>query len=560
MDPEETTDGPGPGGRPVSSNGFVDMSRGLRRRPNGALARTLAAMHNSQTAVPINASAIPSPTAVIPPLRPATFIYTLPTDENPHSNVAATTPTVRTAAAPRVIPSDPRPLPLGQQVRRPRGSRSTSHSPSTPAPYIPAPPSPIVPSPQPHYAHHMPIYTELDTDGADAVFNQIFGVGEAYVPDSQRQTHERLPTGIYERPSPIHSPGSSHHTPARSEPYPEHHRDPLVHGESSAAAAARVSEPHDPPRVFITPVGDENFDPHDIVFDIGLKCIGKKFEAGWTTISTVPQWARERWFEEFQRLATWNPQLTPLVYRIFMKKCGKILRDGWHNLRAGRSTEGPVFSNPAATVKAIAKFKIDSKLKALSDRNKISRRGKKDNPSRHSGGRYPPFVHRDKLSIILKRTVYCNDMYKRLKIGKDGTYLDKDGATIESDLEATFRALQERFNGEIPEAEDLEASAPILGYSQRTGLPRVIGSAATLVIGSRFQAMSTQGNLNSQTTAQSQGLSQDAIALLTKMSQQFEDLRRVVEQQAHQLQKLKGVASSSSVHSLDEVSSDEESE
>ncbi|CAM8914081.1 unnamed protein product [Rhodiola kirilowii] len=532
MDPEETTDGPGPGGRPVSSNGFVDMSRGLRRRPNGALARTLAAMHNSQTAVPINASAIPSPTAVIPPLRPATFIYTLPTDENPHSNVAATTPTVRTAAAPRVIPSDPRPLPLGQQVRRPRGSRSTSHSPSTPAPYIPAPPSPIVPSPQPHYAHHMPIYTELDTDGADAVFNQIFGVGEAYVPDSQRQTHERLPTGIYERPSPIHSPGSSHHTPARSEPYPEHHRDPLVHGESSAAAAARVSEPHDPPRVFITPVGDEN-------------ALGRNSRPGGL------QSVQSRNGLEKGGLKS---------SRIFMKKCGKILRDGWHNLRAGRSTEGPVFSNPAATVKAIAKFKIDSKLKALSDRNKISRRGKKDNPSRHSGGRYPPFVHRDKLSIILKRTVYCNDMYKRLKIGKDGTYLDKDGATIESDLEATFRALQERFNGEIPEAEDLEASAPILGYSQRTGLPRVIGSAATLVIGSRFQAMSTQGNLNSQTTAQSQGLSQDAIALLTKMSQQFEDLRSVVEQQAHQLQKLKGVASSSSVHSLDEVSSDEESE
>ncbi|KAL9662825.1 hypothetical protein QQ045_027659 [Rhodiola kirilowii] len=219
------------------------------------------------------------------------------------------------------------------------------------------------------------------------------------------------------------------------------------------------------------------------------------------------------------RLATWNPQLTPLVYRIFMKKCGKILRDGWHNLRAGRSTEGPVFSNPAATVKAIAKFK----------------------------------------SIILKRTVYCNDMYKRLKIGKDGTYLDKDGATIESDLEASFRALQERFNGEIPEAEDLEASAPILGYSQRIGLPRVVGSAATLVIGSRFQAMSTQGNLNSQTTTQSQGLSQDAFSLLTKIAQQFEDLRMVVEAHAQQLQKLKGAASTSSAHSLDEVS-DEESD
>ncbi|KAL9660154.1 hypothetical protein QQ045_024965 [Rhodiola kirilowii] len=36
-----------------------------------------------------------------------------------------------------------------------------------------------------------------------------------------------------------------------------------------------------------------------------------------------------------------------------------------------------------------------------------------------------------KLSIILKRTVNCNDMYKRLKIGKGETYLDKDGATIE---------------------------------------------------------------------------------------------------------------------------------
>ncbi|KAL9673420.1 hypothetical protein QQ045_029678 [Rhodiola kirilowii] len=172
----------------------------------------------------------------------------------------------------------------------------------------------------------------------------------------------------------------------------------------------------------------------------------------------------------------------------------------------------------------------------------------------------PIQLQRDKLSIILKRTVYCNDMYKQLKIGKDGTYLDKDGATIESDLAATFRALQERFNGEIPEADDLEASAPILGYSQRTGLPRVVGSAATLVINSCFQAMSTQGNLNSQTTTQSQGLSQDAITLLTKMSQQFEDLCMVVEAQAHQLQKLKGVASTSSAQSLDEVSSDEESD
>ncbi|CAM8883798.1 unnamed protein product [Rhodiola kirilowii] len=143
-----------------------------------------------------------------------------------------------------------------------------------------------------------------------------------------------------------------------------------------------------------------NFDPHDIVFDIGLKCIGKKFEVGWTTLKTVPQSGRDRWFSEFQ-----------------------------------------------------------------------------------------------------------------------------------AQLEVALAALAE--NGQpITEAEDLEASAPILGYSQMTGLPFVVGHAATIVSGSRFQSVSTQGNVTSQGTSQRIGLSQETIALVTQMAHEFQDLRAVVAAQA----------------------------
>ncbi|KAL9690725.1 hypothetical protein QQ045_011133 [Rhodiola kirilowii] len=163
--------------------------------------------------------------------------------------------------------------------------------------------------------------------------------------------------------------------------------------------------------------------------------------------------------------------------------------------------------------------------------------------------------------IILKRFPNCLDMYKRLKVGKDGTYFDINGAEIEAQLEAALRALQE--NGQaITEAEDLEASAPILGYSQRTGLPFVVGHAATMVPGSRFQSISSQENVTSQSTSQSFGLSQDTIALVTQMAHQFEDLRAVVAEQAQQLHYLQHGKSTTPSGSLDddEVSSDEDSD
>ncbi|CAM8959173.1 unnamed protein product [Rhodiola kirilowii] len=107
-------------------------------------------------------------------------------------------------------------------------------------------------------------------------------------------------------------------------------------------------------------------------------------------------------------------------------------------------------------------------------------------------------------------------MYKRLKIGKDGTYFDINGADIESQLQATLTTLQQ--NGQpLSEAEDIDASAPILGYSQRSGLPKVLGHTATLFPGSRFQSLSSQGNVSNQSTPHSFGLSQDTIALLTQM-------------------------------------------
>ncbi|KAL9675095.1 hypothetical protein QQ045_003295 [Rhodiola kirilowii] len=102
---------------------------------------------------------------------------------------------------------------------------------------------------------------------------------------------------------------------------------------------------------------------------------------------------------------------------------------------------------------------------------------------------------------------------------------------VEAQLEVALAALAE--NGQpITEAEDLEASAPILGYSQMTGLPFVVGHAATIVSGSRFQSVSTQGNVTSQGTSQRIGLSQETIALVTQMAHEFQDLRAVVAAQA----------------------------
>ncbi|CAM8954072.1 unnamed protein product [Rhodiola kirilowii] len=154
-----------------------------------------------------------------------------------------------------------------------------------------------------------------------------------------------------------------------------------------------------------------------------------------------------------------------------------------------------------------------------------------------------------KLEIILKRIPNCLDMYKRLKIGKDGTNFDINGAEIDAQLEAALAARAE--NGQpITEAEDLEASVQILGYSHRTGLPFVVGHTTAIVSGSRFQSVSTQGNVTSQGTSQSIGLSQETIALVTQAAH------------AQQLHDLKHAGTTTSSRSLedDEVSSDEDSD
>ncbi|KAL9667034.1 hypothetical protein QQ045_001379 [Rhodiola kirilowii] len=49
-----------------------------------------------------------------------------------------------------------------------------------------------------------------------------------------------------------------------------------------------------------------SFKPAKNGINIGFQCIAKHWVAGWTTISTCEQWAKDQWFEEFKALATWD--------------------------------------------------------------------------------------------------------------------------------------------------------------------------------------------------------------------------------------------------------------
>ncbi|KAL9688507.1 hypothetical protein QQ045_032929 [Rhodiola kirilowii] len=214
--------------------------------------------------------------------------------------------------------------------------------------------------------------------------------------------------------------------------------------------------------------------------------MGKHWEAGWTTISTCSRRAREQWFKEFSMLAKWDENKTPIIKRIFNSKCHKKLIESWYNARHRRSLEGPKWLKPHE-VRAGIQYYLDhpEDLEKISARNKKNSEGS-DGRCVHLGGNKASHVHKARMTTALKKTIYCYDMYVRLKMKPDGTFVEEDGARKAEELLLASDALRSRFGDAIPEALDLEMASQIIGLSKRDRLPKVVRSIATSLPGSKF--------------------------------------------------------------------------
>ncbi|KAL9667277.1 hypothetical protein QQ045_001628 [Rhodiola kirilowii] len=181
-------------------------------------------------------------------------------------------------------------------------------------------------------------------------------------------------------------------------------------------------------RVHIKALNNEHCSPDDIQIDLGFDCMGKHWEAGWTTISTCSRRAREQWFKEFSMLAKWDENETPIIKRIFNSKCRKKLIESWYNARHRRSLEGPKWLKPHE-VRAGIQYYLDhpEDLEKISARNKKNSEGS-DGRCVHLGGNKASHVHKARMTTALRKTIYCYDMYVRLKKKPDGTFVEEDGA------------------------------------------------------------------------------------------------------------------------------------
>ncbi|KAL9669233.1 hypothetical protein QQ045_006776 [Rhodiola kirilowii] len=96
------------------------------------------------------------------------------------------------------------------------------------------------------------------------------------VPQPAQGVHGGNSYGTYGAPATC----ESQVPPTWSEPYPKVPSYEYVRGESSSVGASQQVDEEER-RPFITPIGDNRqLSPHDIVFHICVKCIGKNFQPG----------------------------------------------------------------------------------------------------------------------------------------------------------------------------------------------------------------------------------------------------------------------------------------
>ncbi|KAL9665195.1 hypothetical protein QQ045_020607 [Rhodiola kirilowii] len=257
----------------------------------------------------------------------------------------------------------------------------------------------------------------------------------------------------------------------------------------------------------------------------------KHWVAGWTTVEHIPQWAKDQWFEEFKELATWDPIHTPVIRSIFFQKCRDKLNDGWYNVRHSRCKEGLRFLKRHKVDEGLVWYAVNSdKIDKISERNK---QNSKDIDARiHRGGRKGADIHYAELEIELGRIVYCHDMWDRLKKKLDGPYVCETAAEKADLLQKSHDTLKEKYGDRVPQAMDFELGSQIIGTNKRTKLPKIMGAAATLVEGSKFNRIASLKIGSSSPTDPSPQI--DALTQqVSQLNQKHEEMMQFQVQQQH---------------------------
>ncbi|CAM8940898.1 unnamed protein product [Rhodiola kirilowii] len=330
------------------------------------------------------------------------------------------------------------------------------------------------------------------------------------------------------RDSPTGSRPSVDRPSPRSQPYPRlspnRHN---VRGETTGGTSSRmlVEEGH---KVLIRPRYPNRFVPAKHRIDIGFQCMGKHWVAGWTTVDHIPQWGKDQWFEEFKLLATWDANHTADIKSIFFEKCRTKLNNGWYNVRHSRSKEGLKFLKRHEVDAGLVWYAINAdKIQQISERNKVN---SKDIEARtHRGGPKGTDVHYGELEIELGRKVYCHDMWERLKKKPGGTYVSDAAAEKAVLLEKAHGDLKEKYGDSIPHAMDFEVGSQIIGYNKRTKLPNIIGTAATLFEGFKFNRIASLhiGSSSATPCPQLDVVSEQ----MTQLQQQHQQMMQILLQQ-----------------------------
>ncbi|CAM8965060.1 unnamed protein product [Rhodiola kirilowii] len=419
----------------------------------------------------------------------------------------------------------------GRRVLPPREAHPTTPTtPRTPIPlsnlspandYIPRLPTSINrdPHPAPVQRDAVPLPDDFMMNISPLFADNAYGFVEHQEADEGLHMDHDSPAQQPQRVSPSMSRPSVDRPSPRSNPYPrpapvsEHARGGISSGgESGVSNEGRR-------RIFIEPRGNR-FKPAKHGINIGFQCMAKHWVAGWTTISTCEQWAKDQWFEEFKALATWDEQYTPIIQSIFFEKCRNKLGNGWWNLRHARTAEGLKFLKRHEVDQGFVRYIENSELiEKMSVRNKEN--SKAIEARLHVGGAKSADVHFEELTASLGRVVCCHEMYDKLRKKPDESYVSVDAAEKAQKLKAAHDTLKVKYDGQVPQAVDFEVGADIIGTNIRTGLPLIIASAATLVEGSKYQRLANLRTASYEPSSSTQ---------LAALSQQVTQLQQNHEQ------------------------------
>ncbi|KAL9660023.1 hypothetical protein QQ045_024833 [Rhodiola kirilowii] len=86
------------------------------------------------------------------------------------------------------------------------------------------------------------------------------------------------------------------------------------------------------------------FFPFAVHRRIAQECISKCWNATWASWRMIPESCKDIWFEEFQRISTWDAQYESVIRDNFMRRCEIIVTDHRRMRRTRRTGRNSLLS------------------------------------------------------------------------------------------------------------------------------------------------------------------------------------------------------------------------